>query len=162
LIREAAEDTVLEIPKPHGQAGTTKIPVPKGVQVIVDMVGVQYNPRYFDEPEKYKPSRWYDISNDEAFSAFNLGAFSNASIKSSFLNVNCLMALGPRACIGRKFSTVESVCFLTLLLRDFKVEPLLRVGETKEQWRDRVLDARLALTLGVADVPVRFVRRTRK
>ena len=33
LIREAAEDTVLEIPKPHGQVGTTTIPVPKGVQV---------------------------------------------------------------------------------------------------------------------------------
>ena len=32
LIREAAEDTVLEISKPHGQVGTTTIPVPKGVQ----------------------------------------------------------------------------------------------------------------------------------
>jgi len=60
LIREAAEDTVLEIPNPHGQAGTTTIPVPKGVQVswlyafeyiynevcycvqvIIDMVGVR-------------------------------------------------------------------------------------------------------------------------
>jgi len=141
LIREAAEDTILEIPKPHGQVGTTTIPVPKGVQVIVDMVGVQYNPRYFDEPEKYKPSRWYDISNDQSFTAFNIG---------------------PRACIGRKFSTVESVCFLTLLLRKFKVEPLLRVGETKEQWGDRVLDVKMTLTLGVGDVPVKFVRRMRK
>lgn len=70
--------------------------------------------------------------------------------------------LGPRACIGRKFASMESVCFLTLLLRDFKVEPLLRVGETKEQWEDRVLDAKIALTLGVVDVPVRFVRRMRK
>jgi len=100
----------------------------------------EYNPRYFDEPEKYKPSRWYGISNDESFSAFNIG---------------------PRACVGRKFATTESVCFLTLLLRDFKVEPLLRVGETKEEWRDRVLEAKIALTLGVVDVPVRFVRRTR-
>ena len=33
LVREAAEDTVLEIPKPHGQVGTTIIPVSKGVQV---------------------------------------------------------------------------------------------------------------------------------
>ena len=56
---------------------------------------------------------------------------------------------------------MESVCFLTLLLRDFKVEPLLRVGETEEQWRDRVIDAKIALTLGVVDVPVRFIRRAR-
>jgi hypothetical protein len=34
LLREAGEDTVLEIPKPHGQVGTTMIPVPKGAQVI--------------------------------------------------------------------------------------------------------------------------------
>ena len=33
LIREAAEDTVLEIPKPHGQVGTITIPIPKGLQV---------------------------------------------------------------------------------------------------------------------------------
>ena len=33
LIREAAEDTVLEIPKPHGEVGTTTIPIRKGVQV---------------------------------------------------------------------------------------------------------------------------------
>ena len=34
LLREVGEDTVLEIPKPHGQVGTTIIPVPKGAQVI--------------------------------------------------------------------------------------------------------------------------------
>ena len=34
---------------------------------------IEYNPRYFDEPEEYKPSRWHNISNDEAFSAFNIG-----------------------------------------------------------------------------------------
>ena len=70
------------------------------------------------------------------------------------------LVLGARACIGRKFASIEATCFLTLLLRDFKVEPLLRVGETKEQWRDRVLDARITLTLGVLDIPVRFIRRS--
>ena len=25
------------------------------------------------DPEKYKPSRWYNISNDEAFTAFSIG-----------------------------------------------------------------------------------------
>ncbi|KAK0220432.1 cytochrome P450 [Armillaria fumosa] len=65
LIREAAKDSaVINVPKPIGQEGTTPIPIPKGSQVVVDMVGIQYNPRYFDEPEKYKPSRWYGISSE--------------------------------------------------------------------------------------------------
>ncbi|KAG6829040.1 hypothetical protein H0H87_012773, partial [Tephrocybe sp. NHM501043] len=125
LIREATEDTVLQIPNPPGQDGSTPFPVPKGTQVMVDMVGVQYNPRYFDEPEKYKPSRWYSISS-------------------------------------RRFATTEAVAFLTMLLRDWRVEPMLKEGETKEAWQERVLDAHLVLTLGVADVPLRFTKRIRK
>ncbi|KAG6829041.1 hypothetical protein H0H87_012774, partial [Tephrocybe sp. NHM501043] len=117
LVRQATKDTVLQVPNPAGQDGTTSFPVPKGMQVLVDMIGIQYNPRYFHEPEKYKPSRWYSISNEsEAFSAFSLG---------------------PRMCIGRKFATTEAVAFFTMLLRDWKVEPLLEDGETKETWRGR-------------------------
>jgi hypothetical protein len=66
---------------------------------------------------------------------------------------------GPRACIGRKFATVEATCFFALLLRDWKVLPILRDGETKEDWATRTMDARIVLTLGVGDIAVRFVRR---
>ncbi|KAJ7269943.1 cytochrome P450 [Mycena rebaudengoi] len=139
LIREATEDTVLNIPNPVGEEGSKTVPVPKGSQVIVDMVGVQYNPRYFEDPEVHKPSRWYGLPSDsELFTAFSVG---------------------PRACIGRKFATTEATCFLALLLRDWKVMPLLRDGESNEAWRARVLDAHIVLTLGVTDVPVKFVRR---
>ncbi|KAF9051514.1 cytochrome P450 [Panaeolus papilionaceus] len=139
LIRQAYEDTVLEIPKPHGEEGKTTLPVEKGVHVIVDMVGVQYNPRYFDEPEKFKPSRWYGVTSEsEMFSAFSVG---------------------PRACLGRKFAVVESICFISMLLRDYKVEPLLSNGESTEEWAKRVLDAKIVITLGVKDVPIKFVRR---
>ena len=135
----------------------------RSMQVVVDMVGVreysllsfcfphfsphncfdfaEYNPRYFYQPKEFIPSRWYDTPPDsEAFSAFSVG---------------------PRACLGRKFATTEAVCFLTLLLRDWEVNPMLDVakGETKEEWKRRVLDANVVLTLGVRDVPLRFVRR---
>lgn len=34
----------------------------------------EYNPRYFDQPNEYRPSRWYEVSNEsEAFSAFSIG-----------------------------------------------------------------------------------------
>jgi cytochrome P450 len=72
---------------------------------------------------------------------------------------------GPRSCLGKKFATTEAVCFLVLLLRDWRVEPLLSVNvstgerETKEEWRERVMQARMTLTMGVKDVPLTFTKR---
>ncbi|KAG7095474.1 hypothetical protein E1B28_006213 [Marasmius oreades] len=142
LIREPTEDTAIEIPNPRGQEGTQVFPVQKGSWLVLDMIGIQRNPRYFEDPMEYKPSRWHGIKNDsDQFSAFSLG---------------------PRGCIGRKFATTEAVCFLTMLLRDYKVGPLLQPGESREQWKKRILDGKIILTLGVLDVPVTFTKRTRK
>lgn len=54
------------------------------------------------------------------------------------------------------------MAFLTLLLRDWKVEPLLNDGETNEQWQDRVMQVTIMMTLGIRNVPIRFTRRTAK
>ncbi|KAJ7033726.1 cytochrome P450 [Mycena alexandri] len=139
LIRMAAEDTVLTVPNPVGEEGSRTIPIPKGTEIICDMIGVQYNPRYFPDAHMYKPSRWYGLPTDsELFTAFSVG---------------------PRACIGRRFATVEATCLLALFLRDWKVLPILRDGETTEEWGARIMDGRIVITLGAADIPVRLVRR---
>ncbi|KAG6918369.1 hypothetical protein DXG01_015021 [Tephrocybe rancida] len=140
MLREAAEDTILNLPSPVGQHGNTALAVHKGTIVVLDLIGIQYNPRYFPDPEEFKPSRWYGISSEsEAFSAFSLG---------------------PRACIGRKFATVEAVAFLTMMLREWRVEPTFEAKETPEAWRKRVLSQPvLGLTLGVRGAPLRFIRR---
>ncbi|CAK5261847.1 unnamed protein product [Mycena citricolor] len=139
LIRQATEDTLLTVQNALGEEGTRKIPVTQGTLAIVDMVGVQYNPRYFEDPTAFKPSRWYDLPvESDIFSGFSVG---------------------PRACLGRKFATVEAICFLSLLIRDWKVSPLLNSDESISQWKARVLDARFGMTLRIADVPVRFERR---
>ncbi|KAJ6488028.1 cytochrome P450 [Mycena sanguinolenta] len=140
LIRQATEDTVLTVQNPIGEDGTKTVPIPKGTSVILDMVGVQYNPRYFEDPTEYKPSRWYGLPADsEKFTAFSIG---------------------PRACIGRRFATVEATCFLTLLLRDWQVLPVLSAGETKEAWRERVLNnVHVSITMKAGDFPVKLARR---
>jgi hypothetical protein len=89
-------------------------------------VSTEYNPRYYPDPETFKPSRWY-----------NLGTTSD-DIYTAFSN-------GPRACIGRKFALTEAVCFLANLLRDYEVSPFLKDNgrgkmETLEEWKGRVLD----------------------
>ncbi|KAF8345234.1 cytochrome P450 [Amanita rubescens] len=140
MIRESAEDTVLKIPKPVGQEGYTMLPIPKGTMVTSDTIGLGYNPRYYDEPEKYKPSRWYHTENveSELFTGFSVGT---------------------RACIGRKFAVIEAVTFLTMLLRDWRVEPLLKSGESQDEWTKRVFEVKLTLTLGIGNVPVKFMKR---
>ncbi|KAF7325930.1 hypothetical protein MKEN_00443900 [Mycena kentingensis (nom. inval.)] len=90
LIREALEDTIIQVQNPVGEEGTTSVPISKGttvglvhlsehllisVEIVVDMVGVQYNPRYAPNPEEYRPSRWYGLPTDsEQFTAFSIAA----------------------------------------------------------------------------------------
>jgi hypothetical protein len=47
LMREAAEDTVLQIPGLNGQEGTTPLVVKKGVNVIVDLIGIRKSLSWF-------------------------------------------------------------------------------------------------------------------
>ncbi|KAI0064334.1 cytochrome P450 [Artomyces pyxidatus] len=140
MIREAKEDTFLTIPKDGWSSETRTIAIEKGTHAIIDVVGIQLNPRYFDNPTRFDPSRWYGVSSEsETVSAWSIG---------------------PRTCIGRKFAFVEAVCFLTLFIRDWHVEPILRKGESTEEWRERVMVPKLMLSLGVQDVPVKLTRRT--
>ncbi|EGN98791.1 hypothetical protein SERLA73DRAFT_181431 [Serpula lacrymans var. lacrymans S7.3] len=162
LIREAKQDTTLVYPRlsSAGIEENVVLPVAKGVQILIDMVGVQYNPRYISEPEVYRPSRWYSKNTSESSSSVEHG--DNATKGPSSMQDSepfTAFSVGPRACIGRKFATTEAVCFLTLLLRDWKVEPLLRTGETTEEWRQRAMQATLTLALGIKDVPLKFVKR---
>ena len=64
-----------------------------------------------------------------------------------------------RSCIGRKFAVTEAVAFLAMLLRDWRVEPLMKMGESKDEWRKRAFEVRLTLTLGIEAVPVKLIRR---
>ncbi|KAF8623908.1 hypothetical protein AX15_006138 [Amanita polypyramis BW_CC] len=140
FLRQAAEDTVLDVQNPVNQGGFTRFPIKKGTMVVADMIGLQYNSRYYDEPEKFKPSRWYGMENEwEKLTAFSIG---------------------QRACIGRKFATTEAVAFLTMLLRGWRVEPLLRPGEIKDDWSKRVFDIKtLEFSMRIQDVSVKLIRR---
>lgn len=41
MIREAWEDTVIQVPNPIGQEGSTNVAVPKGTHIVIDMIGVR-------------------------------------------------------------------------------------------------------------------------
>jgi cytochrome P450 len=72
-----------------------------------------------------------------------------------------MFGVGPRACIGRKFAQIEALCFLSLLLRDWKLEVVLENGETQEMYEQRVMGKAgiVGLAFGVGPLPLKFVKR---
>jgi len=166
-LREARDDTILHVPAgvdADGKLIEETISVPKGTLIGADFIGMrsfpfsssflfvsihehpyllhfvtEYNPRTFPNPGEYRPSRWYDVTSDDAFTAFSIG---------------------PRTCIGRKFALTEGVCFIAHVLRDYRVEPLMERGESLGAWKERVLmKVTHGFTLSIADAPLKFTRR---
>ncbi|KAJ7145784.1 cytochrome P450 [Mycena epipterygia] len=134
MARETT-DTVILNTEEDGHGG--QIILEPGTQVIVDVVGLHYNAKYFPEPEEFRPSRWYDAAESDM----------------------TMFSFGARVCIGRRFALTEGVAFLSQLLRDWKVQIVLNPGETRPQWRQRVMKGVAGMTLGVGEVPVRLTRR---
>ncbi|RAL23754.1 cytochrome P450 [Lujinxingia litoralis] len=120
--REAARDV---------QIGPWKLK--KGEQVVASPLMMHRHPAYFEEPDRFVPSRWAgDLEKRlPRFVYFPFGG-------------------GPRICIGNHFAMMELVLVLAVILRAYRVEDL---SETRQ---------RLAPSVTLrpkGEVPLRFVRR---
>ncbi|KAJ7472656.1 cytochrome P450, partial [Mycena latifolia] len=135
MLRDTTETVVLKTDEEDGLGG--QIILEPGTRVSVDVVGLHYNPNHFPNPEEFRPSRWYGASESDM----------------------SMFSLGPRACIGRRFALTEGVAFLSNLLRDWRLYIILEPGETRGEWRTRVMKGVTAMTLGVGKVTVRLTRR---
>lgn len=138
LIRVPTQDASLVGPglTPSGDS----VVVPKGTEIILDLIGAGYNARNFPDPERFNPQRW-----------------ASEHVLDSFLS----FSVGPRGCLGRKFSTVEAVCFLTHLLRDWEFDVKLEGKETLLDWRERVMQPRIETTLRVGKIFCEFFQHER-
>lgn len=171
----------MSIPRADDPTTTEAVCIKKGTSILADLVGLcayclleplplvrrstfaAYDSQVFPDPENFNPQRWLD----GAAAARKVGSppdqkqvdedplASSANTMDGFMSFSA----GPRICIGHKFAKIEAVSFLTHLLRSWRIEPVLEVGETHEEWRARVLEPRFVMTLMFDDVPVRFVRR---
>ena len=78
--------------------------VPKGTRMVVSPHLMHRHPKYWDDPEDFKPERWFDESEAErrrfAFLPFSIGG---------------------RGCIGQQFATMEAKLILAPLIRAFRV-----------------------------------------
>ncbi len=79
--------------------------IPKGAQVIMSQWVVHYDPRFFDEPELFDPSRWNEerAAKLPKFAYFPFGG-------------------GARRCIGDTFAMMEAALILATILQRFHLE----------------------------------------
>jgi cytochrome P450 len=78
--------------------------VPAGMQLFAFQWVVQRDPRWFDEPERFRPERWGEerISRLPKYAYFPFGG-------------------GPRLCIGNYFATMEAVLILSTIAQRFRL-----------------------------------------
>lgn len=71
-----------------------------------------------------------------------------------------MFGIGPRICPGKRFALVESLCFIAHLLRDWKLDVPLEVGETKREWETkRMQGALVRMSFGVIPHSLKLIRR---
>ncbi|KAJ3555774.1 hypothetical protein NM688_g2393 [Phlebia brevispora] len=117
VVRMPTEDTVFAAPQVI--PGSNTFPLPRDQEIVIDFIAAGRNTRIYKDPDAFYPRRWAspDLSADEMLS----------------------FGVGPRVCLGKKFSMTESVCFLTHVLRDWKFDVKLENGETRAEWQDRIM-----------------------
>ncbi|QRW25090.1 cytochrome P450 family protein [Rhizoctonia solani] len=142
----ATEDSVISIAR-NGPGATENTRedffIPKGANIWLSFTAVHYNPTHWSEPEKFRPKRFLEPYNKDAFLAFSIG---------------------PRSCLGRKFAETESIVALAMLLARYEVgiddERFPNIpGESKLEREARLLDPIQTITLVPARLPLVFKRR---
>ncbi|KAJ7436001.1 cytochrome P450 [Mycena galericulata] len=135
LTREMSEDVPIKLMCPVERTMVLK----KGTLMVIEMIAVHHNPHVFPEPDEYRPSRWYGVSETDV----------------------PMFGQGPRACLGRKFSYTEALSFLVLFLRDWHLDVPLRSGETRAQFEERVMGraGRVGMAFGCGPVALKLIGR---
>lgn len=95
--REASKDYHIE---------KYNITIPKGTGVSLGYLALLKDPDYWEEPEKFNPDRFMPGNREKIIP----GAY-------------CPFGMGPRHCLGMRFSLTESKLALAKLIMNFKMDP---------------------------------------
>jgi len=75
-----------------------------GDRIVLFAYGAHHNPKFWDDPEEFRPERWMDKAKKQ--------------VKYSYIPFGA----GKRSCIGGAMSQVENTLALSILLRRFRPE----------------------------------------
>jgi len=130
--------------KAPGSEVPVHIAITAGMEVVVDVPALHHNPRYWEDPTQFKPSRFLKADwPRDAFVPFSSGL---------------------RSCVGRRFAETEAMTVLTMLVSRYKIstnpDHFKEVpGELPMQRRERLLKAEDRMSLTPVKVPLLFTRR---
>jgi len=97
IDRRPLEDVVLD-----------GVRVTAGSWMLLSPLITQRDPRYFDNPEAFRPERWSGIDRSQVQLAFPFGA-------------------GPHGCIGEQLARLEAMIALATLARQWRLRPCPRL-----------------------------------
>lgn len=77
--------------------------IKKGTKVLISLQGLQHDPEYFPDPEKFDPDRFSPENKDKIHSC-----------------VYMPFGEGPRICIGMRFGVMQAKIGMAIMLKDFR------------------------------------------
>jgi cytochrome P450 len=77
--------------------------LPAGTNIIASIYTIQRSPRYWKDPLKFDPDRFFKSETRTKFSYLPFGG-------------------GPRICIGLQFATIEAICILATTIKHVQFE----------------------------------------
>ncbi|XP_044730852.1 cytochrome P450 9e2-like isoform X1 [Chrysoperla carnea] len=81
-----------------------EIMIPTDMGIVIPIMGIHRDPKYYPNPEKFDPERF----SDENKSKINMNAYLPFGV-------------GPRVCIGSRFALMETKILIVHLIRNFEV-----------------------------------------
>ncbi|CAG9859382.1 unnamed protein product [Phyllotreta striolata] len=109
----------------------TDLVVEKGTTVYIPLFGLQYDEKYFPEPEKYDPERFLDAKK------YNMDGL-----------VYLPFGEGPRACIGERQGLLQSKLGVISVLSKFEVEKCAQTPDPIEfEAKSLVLQSKVGLPM---------------
>ncbi|WWD05412.1 hypothetical protein V865_003489 [Kwoniella europaea PYCC6329] len=117
--------------------------VKKGSHIIIDSPALSLNPFFWSDPSRFDPTRFLDANGRVSSSINNFAGFS----------------LGQRQCIGKRFAEVEMVAYISHLIKEYRLFPIEKDGESVHEMKARILKGTEELTLTPGKFAVRFEKR---
>ncbi|ORY15312.1 putative cytochrome P450 [Clohesyomyces aquaticus] len=154
LVRTPTTPEEIPIITPTGEKTLTVNP---GTLVGIHTYAAHLSPRWGSDSQQFNPKRFVSsISGEESLTVPEGGVFLP-------------WLFGPRVCPGKKFSQVEFVAIIAQILSEYRIEPTMRDGESKDRARERMVGVVGDKFFNISahlkrpeDGEVRFVRRDTK